>query len=640
MSFPILFKKGRIGTLKLKNRIVMPPMVRNYAEPTGAVTKKFVEHIKRIAEGGTGMLILEASFVSPEGKGFMNELGVHSDAMIPGLRRIAQAAHKEHAAIGVQIYHAGRQTYKKITKKQPVSPSAIPCPVMQEMPKVLTVKEIRRIVKAYGDAARRSKAAGMDFVEIHGAHGYLITQFLSPYSNKRTDAYGGSSKKRMRFMKEVYAAVRKAVGEDYPIVVRLSGDEFVPGGLRLADTVKIAKRLEELGADALHISAGNYGSYAQGTIIPPMAIKDAPLAHLARGVKRAVKIPVIAVAKLGDPKIAANVIRSKSADFVGIGRGLLADPEWPKKVKAGKIKEINRCIACNQGCISRLFAQQDVQCTVNPACGREALFARKPAKKMNIAVIGGGPAGMSAARTAAARGHRVTLYEKSKHLGGQLWVAGAAPHREGWNELRDKMIRDMKRLKVKVKLNARVTPTLLKGKKFDLAVIAIGSSAIRPNIPGEERTCVCTSRDALAKPRLIRGNVAVIGGGCAGAQTAEFAAKRKHKVTIVEMTNDIALDAPIDDRFLLLGRLKDLGVRMLTNTRALHIGSGAVDVQSKNEGRFSINADTVILCLGSRPNNGLAEEIKTVVPKVVVVGDAKESRKVTEAMAEGAMAVL
>jgi 2,4-dienoyl-CoA reductase-like NADH-dependent reductase (Old Yellow Enzyme family)/thioredoxin reductase len=540
----------------------------------------------------------------------------------------------------VQIYHAGRQTSKKITKKQPVAPSAIPCPVMQEMPKTLTVKEIRRIIRAFGDAARRSKAAGMDFVEIHGAHGYLITQFLSPYSNKRTDAYGGSFRKRMRFIEEVYASVRKAVGDDYPVVVRLSGDEFVPGGLRLSDTRKIARRLEELGADALHISGGNYASYAQGTIIPPMAVKDAPLAHLARGVKKTVKIPVIAVAKLGDPKVAANVIRSKSADFVGIGRGLLADPEWPKKVKAGKMRDVNHCIACNQGCISRLFAQQDVQCTVNPACGRESLFARKPAKKLNVAVIGGGPAGLSAARTAAARGHKVTLYEKTNRLGGQLMVAGAAPYREGWNELRDKMIRDMKRLKVKVKLNARVTPSLLKGKGFDLAIIAIGSTAIRPNIPGEERTCVCTSRDALANPRLIRGNVAVIGGGCAGAQTAEFAAKRKHKVTIVEMTGDVAADSPIDDRMLLLGRLNRLGVRTLTNTRALRIGSGTVDVQSKNKGRFSVMAGTVILCLGSRPNDGIAEEVKTAVPKVVVVGDAKEPRKITEAMAEGALAVL
>lgn len=640
MAYPHIFRPGRIGKMRTKNRLVMPPMVRNYASEDGLVTPRYLDHIARIAAGGVGTMILEASYVSPEGKGFKNELGVHSDAAIPGLRKLAAAAHRHGAKIGIQLYHAGRQTSSKTTGLPPVAPSPVADPTVGEVPKELDVAGIARLVAAYAAGARRAKAAGLDFVEIHGAHGYLITQFLSPFSNKRKDAYGGTPEKRLRFALEVLAAVRAEVGPDYPVTMRISGDEYVPGGLRLRDVQVIAKRLEAAGVDALHVSAGNYASYAQGIMIPPMAMPEAPLAPLAAGVKKAVKsVPVIAVAKIRKPEIAERLIAQGKADFVAVGRTLLADPDWPEKVRKGRLSEISRCVACNQGCISRLFAQEDVWCTVHPETGRERAFAKRPGTKKRVLVVGGGPAGLSAARTAAERGHEVTLYEKSGRLGGQLFPAAAAPHREGWRELREDLVAAVKRLKVDVRLKTEFVPAKFRGKKYDLAVVAIGSSPVRPNIPGIERTVTAISRDVLERPGLVKGRVVVLGGGCAGAQTAEFLAARGHKTTVVEMGKDFALDAPTDERFLLLGRLKKLGVKTFLETKATAIGSGSVEVEDK-AGRRSLPADTVVLCLGSRPNDGLVAELKGVARRAVAVGDAKRAGRVTDAVTDGALAAL
>ncbi|MHB1190547.1 MAG: FAD-dependent oxidoreductase, partial [Armatimonadota bacterium] len=391
---------------------------------------------------------------------------------------------------------------------------------------------------------------------------------------------------------------------------------------------------EEAGVDALHISAGNYTSYSDGYMIQPMAIPDGPLVPLAEKVKSAVGIPVIAVGKLRDPDLCEQVIRSGKADFVALGRVLLADHEWPKKAMEGRTSEIDKCIACNQGCISRLFEQKDVWCTVNPLTARELLFACPPGERLAIYVAGGGPAGMSAAKFAAERGHRVTLCEKEDKLGGQLFAAAAAPHRPGWAELREYLVREMDRLGVYVHLNSEAA-----ARGAHAAIVAIGSTAVKPNIPGVEQEGVITARELLEGHVEARGAVVVAGGGCAGAQTAEYLAVRGHDVTIVEMLGDIAVDAPGAERELLLGRLHDLGVKIITNTKILSIEQGRVGVDGP-DGMGYIPAETVVLCLGSRPNDDLADRLAETIDTVVVVGDALEPRKVTEAVAEGAVAVL
>ena len=637
----LLFATGHIGGLSLKNRVVMAPMVRNYADNQGRMTQRYLAHLRRIAEGGVGAMILEASFVSPDGRGFRNELGLHSDAVIPGLHDAARIAHENGVRIGIQLYHAGRQTTSKVSGEQPVAPSAIPCPLLQELPRMLDRAEIHALVRAYGNAARRAKQAGMDFVEIHAAHGYLITQFLSPFSNRRPDMYGGSVENRRRFLDEIIDAVFGEVGDDYPVTVRISADEMVPGGLTAEDGVALARWLETKGIAAVHVSVGNYGSYTGGKMIPPMAVPDAPLVSYAARIKQSVHIPVIAVGKLHTPALAESILQDGQADFIALGRELLADPDWPRKAEEGLEAEIHHCIACNQGCISRLFDQRDVWCTVNPACGREAQFAelKHNGNGRKVLIAGAGPAGMNAARYAARAGFKVVLCEAEDAVGGQLRAAAAAPHRQGWSELQHDLRHEMKALGVEVRLNTRVDKKLAVKEKPYAVILATGAEPARPDIPGIGEINVITSRDLLEGKKQAFGSVLVVGGGCAGAQTAEFLAAKGHPVTIAEAEGDIAADAPLDDRTLLLGRLKGLGVKIMTHTRMLSIDLNAINLQSGGE-VFGLCADTVVLCLGSHPLNRLETELMELVPHVFTVGDAARPRKVTDATLEGAMAVL
>ena len=300
-AYSALFSPGRIGSREAKNRLVMAPMVRNYADSEGRVTPRFLAHMERIARGGVGTMILEATNVTPEGKGFANQIGIYSDDLIPGLAEVAQLAHAQGVLIGPQLFHAGRQTSSAVSGMQPVAPSAVTCPTIGEEPRALSVEEIQAIVDAFGQGARRAKEAGFDFIELHGAHGYLITQFLSPLTSTRD--VPAAALRRGAFVEEVVQATRNAVGADFPILMRLSADELLPNGLKMEDTIAIARRLEELGVDALHTSAGGYDSYDSGLMIQPMAIPDGPLIPYAQGVKEAVGIPVIAVGKLRSPEM-------------------------------------------------------------------------------------------------------------------------------------------------------------------------------------------------------------------------------------------------------------------------------------------------------------------------------------------------
>ena len=640
-----LFSPGTIGTLEIKNRVVMPPMVRNYADERGLVTPKYIAHIERVTRGGVGTIILEASYIRSDGKGFTHELGLHTDDIIPGLEQLVKAAHVHGAVIGPQLYHAGRQTSSKTTGMQPIAPSPIADSTINEMPRTLNVEEIRDIVSAYSQAARRAQEAGCDFVEIHGAHGYLITQFLSPFSNIRDDEYGGSEEGRMRFASEVIQAVREAVGPEFPVTIRISADEMVPNGLTLEDSGKISKKLEELGVDAIHVSSGNYASFNRGYMIAPMSMPDGLQVPFAEWIKSCVRIPVIAVGKIRSPAMADDIIRTGKADFVAIGRSLLADPDWPRKAQGGHVDRIRNCIACNEGCITRLFSNQDVWCTVNPETSHEVEFVKPLSEvKKRVFIAGGGPAGMEAARIAALRGHRVVLFEERDHLGGALLLASMLPKRPGWSELRDYLVGEMKRLGVNVRLGTKATAELARREGADVAIVAIGASQYPPRIPGIEMKNVVLSRDLLEGTARIHGErVVVMGGGTSGAQIADFLSQGGYDVTIVTAGREIAKEAPVVVRDLMLDRLLQRGVKMLTDTRIIGIAKDKVlivEPGGSEELPGELQADTVVASTGAKPNDSLADELRKVVKQVFVVGDAVEPRDVTYAMLEGARAGL
>ncbi|MEM3726324.1 MAG: NADH:flavin oxidoreductase, partial [Candidatus Bathyarchaeia archaeon] len=395
-----LFEPFQIGTMKLKNRIVMPPMGTNFSNEDGTVTQRLTNYHVERAKGGVGLIIVEGAYVEPRGKGSIKQLGVDHDNKIPGLRDLVTAVKANGAKVALQLFHGGRQSHSSIIGTQPVSASEVPCRLTGETPRALTTSEIEELVEVFAEAARRVKEAGFDAVEIHGAHGYLINQFLSPLTNKRTDKYGGDVKKRARFLLEILERIREKVGESYPVLCRINGDDYIEGGIKLEEAKIIAKMLEDGGVDALHISGGIYDSPIPVTTAP-MALPHGVMVHLAAGIKKVVNVPVIAVGRLDDPKLAEEILQQGKADLVSMGRALLADPYLPKKIADGALDEINPCIACDE-CIGRLFFNEDIACTVNAALGREEEYRIEKAKvRKRVLVVGGGPAGMEAARVSA-----------------------------------------------------------------------------------------------------------------------------------------------------------------------------------------------------------------------------------------------
>lgn len=639
--FPHLFSAGRIGALDARNRLVMPPMVRNYADSNGCATPRYQAHIERIARGGVGCIILEAAYVRQDGKGFSHQLGLHDDAVIEPLRELVNAGHRHGALMGIQVFHGGRQAGSVTSNCQPVAPSPLPDPVTNEVPRELSVLEIGELVEAFANGARRAFDAGCDFIELHGAHGYLIAQFLSPFANRRNDDYGGSAENRRRFLEEVFLAVRQAVGEDFPIILRLSAEERIPGGLPFAETLQTAIRMEELGVDALHVSTGSYATYAQGEMIAPMAKPDGLLKHYAREVKQAVGIPVITVGKLRSPEEAEATLAAGEADFIAIGRSLLADPDWPAKAEIGSTDRIRPCVACNQGCIGRLFAQLDVWCTVNPECGREETFANWPLLNADrkLAIVGAGPAGMTAALLAADAGFKVDLFDAADKPGGQLHLAAIAPHRGDWERYRAWLAAEIQYREIHEHYGKPARTRDITGCDPWAIIVATGSRASMPDITmGPDHIPLVTSREILAGGIEPEKEVVVAGAGCSGAQTAEYIAEYGARVTLIEAGGEIAGDAPVDDRMLLLGRLQEKGVNIMPHTRLLGVEHEGALVHSPEAIR-TLPADMIVLCLGANAETEIADALSGHDLRMEIIGDARSPRRVTDAVHEAADAV-
>lgn len=616
-----VFEPLKLKNLELKNRMVVSAMVTNYCTPDGMATEKYIAYHEHKAKGGWGLIITEDYAVTKTAGGFKNLPGLWEDTQIESHRKLTERVHAAGGTIAAQIYHAGRETSSSVTGEQPVAPSAVREPSMPETPRELSVDEIHELVEQFGDCARRAKEAGFDAVEVHGAHGYLIGAFASPFSNKRTDEYGGTIRNRARFGMEIIRNIKEKCGQDYPVIYRISSVEYVPGGLEIEESKVIAKLMEEAGADCIHCSQGVYAS--THTIIPPSIFPRAGYVEHAAEMKKAVHIPVIAVGRINDVEIAESVLASGKADLVTMARASLADPDMPKKAQEGKADEIIRCIGCLQGCAGENGKGNGIRCLVNPLTGMEDEYDLSPAPKTKqVLVIGGGVAGCEAAITAALKGHSVTLIEKSEKLGGQ-WIPASVPLGKGeftsflyWQK---KMLEKMQ---VKVLLNTTADAELIQLYDPDMVILATGSTPFVPPIKGADQDFVVTAHDILLGKKEAGNNVVVIGGGLVGAETADMLAMQCRQVTILEMMPKIIKDGEPSPAKYMLQRFHQNGVSIHTSTKLTEIGDHCITAL-KDGVEFTIpNVDTVIIAAGVRTDRSLLEHTGVLACKIIKAGDA------------------
>jgi 2,4-dienoyl-CoA reductase-like NADH-dependent reductase (Old Yellow Enzyme family)/thioredoxin reductase len=640
-QFPTLFSEIRIGTVPVKNRIVMPAMATN-GTTDGTASESMTNYFVERAKGGVGLIITEAAAVEvpPEGKLARYHLNITDDRYIPALKRLTDEIHCFDTKIAIQLSHLGRQIHSNFLGTQPVAPSPIPCPVSRDMPRELTIGEIESLVETFIEAARRARDAGFDMVELHGCHGYLISQFFSLRSNQRTDRYGGDTVGRSRFCRDIITGIKDRLGSSFPVIVRMNGHDYIKEGATLEDMEEIAPLLVDAGADALHITAGVYGSYK--ATVAPMFEKPGCFLSLAAGIKKAVSVPVIAVGRINDPVIAEDAIRSEKTDLVAMGRALIADPELPLKARTGRSHDICKCTACNQGCIDRINISmmmgktEMITCIVNPRVLRESETEISPVShSKNILVLGGGPGGLQAALTAAQRGHNVSLWEKEDALGGQLRLAGAVPGRETFAEYISFMGEKVHEAGVNVMLNKTATYDSIAAVSPDTVIYALGALPIIPPFVNRGGNTILTAWNVLDGNIPDGKNIVIIGGGAVGLETAHFLMDKNKRITVLEATKRLGSDMGPIVLFYLRRMLVEGGVAILRSALVTSVIHGAVLFRQQEQEEKLTNVDTVILAIGAEQNDTLARKIKDIAPDVRIIGDALKPRKALEAIAEG-----
>lgn len=661
----ILFSPTQIGKLQLRNRIVMTPMHLGYSSQ-GEVNEQLIEFYRERAQGGVGLIIVGGCGIDRIGNAFgMTQLD--DERYIPGLRQLVNAVHAEGAKIVPQLYQAGRYAHSALTGKPSVAPSPIPSRLTGQTPEELTQEKIAEIIASFTKAALIAQIAGFDGVEIIASAGYLISQFLSPVTNKRTDRYGGDLQARMTFGLEVVEAVRKAVGPDYPIIVRVAGNDFVPGSNTNTESRAFCKALEQAGVNALNVTGGWHE-----TQVPQLTMNVPPgtYAYLANGIRQAVSIPVIACNRINTPELAESILEEGLADFIGMARPLLADPELPKKALHGQSNRIRPCIGCNQGCLDNIFRLKPVGCLVNARAGREFELGpiNQASQTQQILVIGAGSAGMEFARVASLRGHKVTIWEESGQPGGQLALAAAPPDRQDFLYFANYLANACQDLGVNILYNILATPekvlSAVQNGEFNRVVIAAGARPITPAIKIEEGVKVLQAWDVLLGREKTGKNVIIVGGGAVGVDTALYLAEagtlnsetlrflmvqqaetdqELHRlltqgtktITVLEMAKGIGRDIGASTRWSMLADLKRRKVNCLDKHTVLEIRAEGVLVESAGEGTQKIiPADTVVLAVGSSSRNELYNALKDKLENLSIIGDAAKPRKVLDAVHE------
>jgi 2,4-dienoyl-CoA reductase-like NADH-dependent reductase (Old Yellow Enzyme family)/NADPH-dependent 2,4-dienoyl-CoA reductase/sulfur reductase-like enzyme len=630
-----LFSPFTLKNITLKNRIVMPALASFLIGNDGSISGATVEHYRRRGAAAPAMVIMEACAVSPEGVVAPHQAVIFDDRFIEGLSKIARAIKSEGSVAAIQIHHGGRQTSAKVIHRKPLAPSPLPCPTIRGEVEPLTIEGIQQLVQKFGDAADRARRAGFELIEIHGAHGYLVNQFLSRFSNIREDEYGGSIAGRTRFARDIVAEVRSRVGRDFPISFKISAEEYVDGGLTTIESIEILKILITAGVDVIQVSAGN--DVTAEWICQPMFMPKACLVESASQVKKALDVPVMAVGRINDPRVANEIIAQAKADLVCIGRGLLADPEMPNKALEGRLDEIRTCIACNT-CMQSIFKRGRIECLVNPMLGREKEMAFIPTRNpKKVMVVGGGPGGLNVAWVAAKRGHNVHVYEKRSTLGGQLVLGSTPGHKAELRTLIRFQEKQAELFGVKCHLNHEVSAEDIEAFKPDVVVLATGSVPALPNVEGIDKDIVLTYEDVLNGGPPPFKKVVVVGGGPTGLELALHLAEYGCSTTVVEMLPKIGSGMEAMTKKIILRKLKENNVAILTGTKLEKIEENGILVVNEDNQKQFVEADKVVIAIGTRPDSRLYNRIKAMGYEIHQIGDCLEPRNAKDAIYESAV---
>lgn len=607
-----LFKPGRIGSMEVKNRLVMAPMCTKLGTEYGAVNQRVIDFYEERAKGGVGLIIIENTCVEwPRGKAGNNPIRLDDWQYVQGLADLAEAVHPYGTRIASQLQHVGRQTnVERCTSgEELVSASDVPCePSGGYIPRPLTIPEIEQLTDQFVKAALRTKAAGFDAVEIHAAHGYIITQFMSPYTNKRTDRYGGSFERRMRLPVEIIRETKGAVGDDLPVIIRFSADEFVEGGYTIEDGKRIAQVFESAGVDCLDVTAGIYESRPR--IFPTLGLQPGCNLPLIEEIKKVVNIPVIGVGRFGeDLELADRVLEEGKADFISLGRSLFSDAHLPRKALQGKTEDIRPCLACNEACIGHIHRSWHVHCQVNPDLGREREYRISPTTdKKRVIIVGGGPAGMQAAVIAGRRMHSVTLVEKENSLGGQLIPASIPWFKNSIKRYLEYIRCQAEKADVEIIMGHEATSEMLTSLAPDIVILATGAVPLCPEIPGANDERLIYAHDLITAKDEVGENVIVVGGGRIGCELAWYLAEQGKKVTILEKLEQVLTDTVVINKMYINSKLDELGVSIATGAKITQMRRGKISAFVGGQERL-YSGDVVLAC-GYCPNRSLAKELE------------------------------
>lgn len=615
MSTMRLMEPTSVGGLHLENRLVMLATHLSYCEE-GQVSQKLIDFYVERARYRPGLIIIGGCYTEHLGMSTPTMIGISDDSHIPGLRNLVSEIHAYNVPVAAQLYHAGRYAHSLVLGESAVSASAVPSRLTHETPKELTLDEIRKTVSNFGAAAARARSAGFDAVEILGSAGYLINQFLASVTNQRKDAYGGGLESRAKFAVEVVQSVRKGVGSGFPVIYRMGGEDFVTGGNTLADNKKLAPWLVKAGVDCINVTGGWHETRV------PQITMDVPRGHyayLAEGIAQSVKVPVIACNRINSATVAEHILSRGKVSLIGMSRGFIADAKLPEKIRSGHPELVRPCIACNQGCLDRVFMIEPLECAINPEAGFEKERSLGPRRSGSIAVVGAGPTGMEVSRVLRLRGFNVTLYDSHTTPGGLLRLAAKIPGRGEFAAYISYMLQELRRQGVGLRLGMTPTTSSLLSDSYDCVVCATGRIPASPPIDGVEEPHVMSAYDVIELAPDELGRVAIIGGGMVGCYTALFLISNADSVDLFEASDRIGTGLGRSTRWVILKSMQEKGVRIHKNTEVTQITNRYLLATESGESS-TYSADTVVVATGSAPRDRLMEQLRQAGARVEIVG--------------------